>query len=400
MKKFLEDLLKRKRAEIVTLQERSNASEDVNEVRSIGSQIDAINVEIREAQAQLDAIVAAEQNAGQGAPVEVEERSFNPMGTYGIGNDTEVRDEFAGTTDSMEYRSAFMNFVMNNTPIPTEVRENANTKTTDVAATIPNHIVNKIVEKMEASGMILSRITRTAFAAGVTIPTSNIKPVAIWVAEGATSDRQKKSTGAVTFTYHKLRCEISISMEVGTMAIAAFEAKFVENVAKAMVIAIEKSILAGTGTGQPKGITKETGTSVELAAATPTYAELCKIEAAVPVEYETTAVYLMTKAQFMTFMGMTDQAGQPIARVNYGIGGHVERSILGREVIVHPYAAEMGSNVAIVVDLADYVLNTIYDMGISKKQDWETEDLLTKAVMSVDGKMVSTDSLIKVTAKA
>lgn len=39
-------------------------------------------------------------------------------------------------------------------------------------------------------------------------------------------------------------------------------------------------------------------------------------------------------------------------------------------------------------DFGDYVLNTIYDMGISKKQDWETEDLLTKAVMSVDGKAV------------
>lgn len=398
MKKFLEDLLKRKRAEITSLQERSNASEDVNEVRSIGAQIDGINAEIREAQAQLDSIVAAEQNAGQGAPV-VEERGFNPMGTYGIGN-AEIRDEFAGTTDSMEYRNAFMDFVLRNTPISAEVRANANTTTTDVASVIPNVLVAKIIEKMEHCGMILSRVTRTAYAAGVTIPTSSVKPVATWVAEGATSDRQKKSTGKITFAYFKLRCEISMSMEVGTMALAVFEAKFVENVAKAMVIAIEKAIIAGAGTAQPKGILTETGTTVNIAAAIPTYDELCKIEAAVPVEYETASVYLMTKAQFMNFMSMVDKNGQPIARVNYGIGGHVERTLLGREVIVHPYAEEMGSNAAVVVDLADYVLNTVYDMGISKKQDWETEDLLTKAVMSVDGKMVSTDSLIKVVAAA
>ena len=30
----------------------------------------------------------------------------------------------------------------------------------------------------------------------------------------------------------------------------------------------------------------------------------------------------------------------------------------------------------------------------SKKQDWETEDLLTKAVMSVDGKLVDAGSLV------
>jgi hypothetical protein len=34
-------------------------------------------------------------------------------------------------------------------------------------------------------------------------------------------------------------------------------------------------------------------------------------------------------------------------------------------------------------------------MGISKKQDWDTEDLLTKAVMSVDGKVVDAGSLVK-----
>ena len=32
-------------------------------------------------------------------------------------------------------------------------------------------------------------------------------------------------------------------------------------------------------------------------------------------------------------------------------------------------------------------MNTIYDMGVQRKQDWDTEDMLTKAVMSVDGKV-------------
>jgi len=92
-----------------------------------------------------------------------------------------------------------------------------------------------------------------------------------------------------------------------------------------------------------------------------------------------------------------DQAGQPIARVNYGIAGQPERSILGRDVVVSPYVAD---DTMFMFDFADYVLNTIYDMGISKKQDWETEDLLTKAVMSVDGKVVDNGSIVKMTITA
>ena len=74
--------------------------------------------------------------------------------------------------------------------------------------------------------------------------------------------------------------------------------------------------------------------------------------------------------------------------------------LLGREVVVIPYSEEMGSYVAGLYDFKDYVLNTIYDMGIQKKQDWDTEDLLTKAVMSADGKPCDLSSLVVLQLKA
>jgi HK97 family phage major capsid protein len=174
------------------------------------------------------------------------------------------------------------------------------------------------------------------------------------------------------------------------MALSAFEAKFVENVAKAMIKAIEEAVINGTGAGQPKGILAETGTVV--ATGVLSYAKLAECEGALPVEYETGAKWCMNKKTFAQVLGLTDQNGQPIARVNYGLGGSPERTILGRDVVISPYVAD---NKTFIFDFADYVLNTIYDMGISKKQDWETEDLLTKAVMSVDGKVVDAGSLVK-----
>jgi HK97 family phage major capsid protein len=183
-------------------------------------------------------------------------------------------------------------------------------------------------------------------------------------------------------------------MEVGTMALSAFEAKFVENVAKAMVYAIENAVINGSGSGQPTGIlTAEVPEGQSFSDAL-SFALLATVEGAIPVEYETGAKWCMNKKTFAKIMGLTDKDGQPVARVNYGVGAALERAILGRDVVVTPYVAD---GVAFVYDFSDYVLNTIYDMGISKKQDWETEDLLTKAVMSVDGKPVDNGSLVKLT---
>ena len=372
MKKFLETLIERKKSEVADLVKRSNESESLEEVRSLGAQIDKLNEEVREAEAKLK---------------DAEVRDFKPLTTYGATAKVEESD--------MAYRSAFMNYVLRNTAIPTELRDV--TKTSNVGAVIPNVLVERIIEKMDHCGMILSRVTRTSYKAGVTIPTSSVKPVATWVAEGQGSTKQAKTMGSISFTYHKLRCEIAMTMEVGEMALAVFESKFVENVAKAMVIAIEKAILKGDGSTQPLGIIgQEASSNKKSISVKIKYAELVEIESKVPVEFEDTAVWLMTKAQFGNFLAMTDEQGQPIARVNYGISGKPERTLLGREVILHPYG-DITNGDMVIVDLNDYVLNTIYDMGISKKQDWDTEDLLTKAVMSVDGKLVDNTSLQVIT---
>ena len=372
----LKELLEKRAAE---LRAQIEASEDINEVRELGEKLKATLNEIKELdEAQED------ESRGSIVPVSAVLRNSQVMGGNGVDED-------------MEYRNAFMANVLHNTPIPAELRADASTTTTDAATVIPTVLVNQIIEKMDNVGMILPLITRTSYAAGVEIPTSTVKPVASWVSEGAGSDRQKKTTGKITFTYFKLRCEISMSMEVGTMALSAFEAKFVENVSKAMVKAIETAVINGSGTGQPKGILAETPESGQAITGALSFAKLVECEGALPVEYEADAVWCMSKKTFAKVQGLTDSTGQPIARINFGLGAALERTINGRAVVVCPYVAD---DTAFMFNFADYILNTIYDMGISKKQDWETEDLLTKAVMSVDGKVVDKGSLVKYTISA
>lgn len=409
MKDFLKKLMEARQASADAIKEKIKASTSADEVRALGEQLSGVNGEIEEIRQQLAQLEAADaQGENKGQQGTEARANLNPLATF--GNAAQAGENRSSGTDNeeMEYRAAFKNFVLRGTPIPKELRTDANTLTTDVSSVIPTVLVNRIIEQMENVGMILPLVTRTSYAAGVEIPTSSAKPVATWVAEGASSDRQKKTTGKITFAYYKLRCEISMSMEVGTMALSAFEAKFVENVSQAMTKAIEEAIINGTGSSQPKGILAETapeGQAITVAAADSLdYALLCEAEAAIPEQYEGTAKWCMSKATFMKFISMVDANGQPIARINYGIGGRPERTLLGREVVLAStymknYTDTVSTNTvfAFIFDFADYMLNTVYDMGISRKQDWDTEDYLTKAVMSVDGKVLDTTSLVTLT---
>lgn len=389
---YLENFIRQKRNKIEELIEKSDASTDVDEVRSIAGQIKDLQNEIRDTEEMLEEETAREEVERNGLPKDARMVNGEVVGSFGMRNGL---PENAGQPEDTEYRTAFMNLVLKGEQMPKELRADSSTTTTDAGTAIPTVLVNTIIEKFDNVGMILPLVTKTTYAAGVQIPTSTVKPVATWVGEGKGSGRQKKTTGKITFTYNKLRCEISMSMEVGTMALSAFEAKFVENVTKAMTYAIENSVINGTGTGQPKGILAETPEDGQSFAEDKiTYEVLVKAEGALPAEYETGTKWCMNKKMFAQVQAMTDANGQPIARINYGFAKSPERSILGRDVVVSPYVPE---GKMFMFDFADYVLNTVYDMGISKKQDWDSEDLLTKAVMSVDGKCVDKGSLVLVT---
>ena len=257
--------------------------------------------------------------------------------------------------------------------------------------------------------MILPLVTKTSYAAGATIPTSSVKPVATWVAEGGTSEKQKKTTGHIDIKGFKLRCAISMTLESTVMSLQIFETVFVNNVSEAMVKAQEQSFINGDGNGKPKGVlteTVESGQDVELAAdKDPDYKTLVAVEAALPLSYENGAVWNMTKKTFMSFIGMVDANKQPIARVTYGINGKPERTLLGRRVVLNDYMPSLGAAieadtvVAFLFDWSDYMFNTNYAMTVKTYEDNDTEDQVTKAVMICDGKVIDKNSLVTVTKK-
>ncbi len=332
----------------------------------------------------------------------IQNKGVNVLGTViDSTNNSNIDDMYA----SLEYRKAFMNNVIKGTPIPGEFSNiDSNTKSSDVGSVIPTTVMEKIIEKLEATGMILPLVTRTSYKGGVTIPISTVKPIATWVAEGSGSDKQKKTTGSITFSYYKLRCAVSVSFETDNIALSVFETTLINNIVEAMTKALEQAIINGTGEGQPKGILAETpvtGQAIGVAKADGIgYETLTEAEGALPLEYESGAVWCMTKKTFMSFIGLTDTNGQPIARVNYGVGGKPERTLLGRQVILTNYLPSYSLDVdtdttfAFLFNFKDYILNTNYAMTLKKYEDNNTDDQVTKAIMLADGKVVDKNSLV------
>lgn len=401
LKEYLKNLLDKRNAELVKLRDALVNSNDVEERKSINETITKLDAEIRELETQINDLDLPQS----------EQRGLN-LRTVGT-NVTEGADE--DVYSSIAYRKAFMKAILSGKPVDFRADESTATTDTNISTVIPTNLANYIMTKFEQLGVIYNLVVKTSFPVGQTIPTDGVKPVATWVNEGASSDSQKKTLGGViTFSHFKLRCEIRYTEETATMTLPMFETLFVNQVSDAMLRAIEGAIVDGNGSTQPKGILNETapsGQAIEVgASAGLTYELLCDVEAAIPVQYEATERWVMTKKTFMEFMKMTDTNGQPIARVNYGIGGRPERTLLGREVVL--YIPQTGSKLnsyadtvsadtifAFLVDFGDYILNTNYNLGIQNAIDWDNEDHKTKAVLACDGKLIRTDSLITLTKK-
>lgn len=378
MNKRLEEILQRKEEIRSLLNDEGNKNINFDEIEKELRELDEEEKEIRRRQTIID---------GMGT-----------MTTRTAGQPAKKTNVF----DSEEYRQAFMNYVCRGEKIPQEFRSDEVTATTDIGALVPSVTLNKIIEKLEAYGMILPLVTRTAYKTGLSIPTSNVKPEATWVAEGAGSDKQKKTlSGTITFSHFKLRCAVAVTLETENMAYSAFETTLVNNVVEAMAKALEKAIISGTGVGQPTGILKEDAKGTKIEVSKIDYKTLVNAEAELPMEYESGAVWCMTKKTFMAFIGMTDTNGQPIARVNYGFGGKAERSLLGRTVVLTNYlenfsdTLEAGKTFAFLYNFADYTLNTNFQVGMKTYEDNDTDDIIRKSIMVCDGKPVIYDSLVK-----
>lgn len=400
MKDFLEKLIAKKKAEFKAAQERSDASNDLAEVRALGATLASLRDEIADAENQLAQLDEPADNGGAD-----EGRKMNVLDTLEQRGAAKKPVEMRATD---EYRKAFMDFVCRGVSIPAEMRVDATTSTTDASAAIPVTLLDEITQKLDEYGEIFARVRKMNVQGGVKIPILSLKPTASWIAEGSDSDTQKiQANTAVSFSYYGLECKIAQTLLTSVVTIDAFEKLFSDLAVKAIAKALDIAIVKGAGTSSPTGITVDprvpTGNAVTIVPAdfTTWSGWKKKVFAKMKKAYRK-GVFLMAQGTFDGYIdGMVDTTGQPIGRVNYGIAGEETYRFGGKEVltveddVIADYdTASTGDVVAVFVNLDDYVINSNLEMQVVKWVDHDTNTVKNKAILICDGKLVDPNGVI------
>ena len=330
--------------------------------------------------------------------------SVNNMVDLGRDAGAQMPVEPEDIHDSMEYRMAFMNYVVRGTAIPERfLNGDETTTTTYTGAVIPTTQMHELIRELKSRGNIWNKVRKLNVQGGVEFTIIDLVPVASWITSepGDTDEQQVKAQNSVTFSYFGLECKIAQSLLSSVVSLKEFEDLFPVLAAEAMIAKLEAGVFNGTGSGQMKGILNETripvGNTITMSPAD--FASWTmwkkKVFAKMKKAYRK-GDFIMAQSTFDGYIdGMVDTTGQPIGRVNYGIDGGENYRFGGKTVetveedIIKPYdSADVGDVVAVFGDLSCYGVNTNLSMRVVKWTDNDTNKEKTKATMIVDGKVL------------
>lgn len=336
MKQFLTDLIARKNTELANLKKRSDESTELNEVRSIGSQMDAIRSEINDAQAKLNEIEAEERAAAN------EERNgFNPTAVVAAANmnQTNARSEDEDSRGTMEYRKAFMDYIqrgiVNKDVLQFEKRQDATGTSDDLGVLIPTTVIQSIMQEAEKLyGSLYSKVKKTNLKGGVKYPIGSFSATFNRITETTVSDRQDAGgvTGYVEFSYNIGEIRLARTLLQTVLSVPVFEQEFAKVVAKTYIEAMDKEIMTGDpASNQMTGILTEAKKSAGSRILAANVIEFTadeisdwtawekKFFSVIPLSLENAfSEFVMAKQTYVSnLVTMKDNNGQPIRKAGF-----------------------------------------------------------------------------------
>lgn len=423
MKEYFKKLIAAKEKRAGELRSLIEKATDVTEARNAMNELEAVNGELTEARAQLANIEAEEARAAQQAQ-QGNGGSFNPVATYrqqnaNGGAGAQARNDNTDKLSTMEYRTAFKNFVQNGTPSELLTRADAEHVSGDLGILLPNTIVNEIIKGVEkVYGQLYSRVKKTNVKGGVQYPIGAFAATMYWDGTAGTDTEhgvtEKQKTGAVdkyiTFTYHIGEIRIAQSLLQSVLTVEAFEREIINALVEAYVKAMDEAITNGNGTKQPEGILTEAAKSDSRIPKeniiTFSAAEMedwkqwqKKLFAKIPLSMrKLRPEFVMTAETFESnIMTLEDTNGRPVYRETYNpVTGDESATFKGRDVIFVEEGGFKSFDTAATgeyfgmlwVPEKAYLLNSNMQFSYKKYFDEKENQYITKALVIVDGKVL------------
>ena len=418
-KKILEKRLARLIAKKENLATRCNASTDVNEVRSLTSELEDVNAEIEETQAEIDAITEEEasQEARAKAPENAQLVGGEILGAFSQKKEEERSENYL---ESMEYRSAFMKYVQNGTPI---TRNGEAISTTETGAAIPLTIMREVINTVRVRyGNLYAKVRKTNIKGGVDYPVGALKAKFKWITEETVSPRQKTDKlGKVSFKYNEAEIRVAQTFLSNLLTLESFEAEITKAIAIAYLEAMDDGIVNGTGNGQMLGILNDervtglAGHTIQMSAndLNDWKAWRTKFFAKIPLGYRSGEFIFPVSTVDAYLETMSDANGNPVFRqatgleVNDGDAVDPNGRFFGRRIsLVEPDiipdfdTASAGDVIGIFWNPDDYAINENFGFTMRRYFDEETNEWVDKALVVVDGKVLNPYSFYLITKKA
>lgn len=415
MKDFLKKLIEKRKNRITEIRSAIQASNDVDEVRSLTAEAEKLQDEMHEAQTKLNEIEAEENRAAQQAQ-EAEQRGGVPAGAQ--LHNPQINGSFTTQTgaaeqrdavdphDTVEYRQAFMKYIQKGTPIA--VRAGDAISTPDTAPAIPLTIMNQVINTVRLRyGNLYNKVRHLNVQGGIQFPIGALRASFKWINESTVSPRQKLDPLAkIMFSYHVAEIRIAQTFLASIVTLEAFEAKIAEVIAIAYLEAMDQAIVNGTGEGMPLGILNDPRVTnvIEMTAAdlNDWTAWRKKFFAKLPLGYRA-GDFIFPLSTVETYLEtMADANGNPVFRqatgleVNDGDQRNPNGRFFGREIsLVEPDilpdfdSASAGDVIGIFWQPDEYALNENFGFTMRRWFDEEANEWVDKALVVVDGKVLN-----------
>lgn len=399
MKDFIKKIIEQKEKRATELRDSIQNATTTDEVRSFGTELDAVNAELNYAKQQLLNI----DNEGRS----ITGKNFNPMATFSQNNNEERKDQNNDPYSTLEYRKAFKEYVQKGTAIPDEYRaggDKGTITTTELGAIIPTTVMNEVIKEVsKVRGQIFSKVRKLNVPGGIEFPISKMKANFKWVTETTVSEKQKAgdANDKVTFKYNIGEIRIAETLLASIVALPVFEQEIQRIIVEAFLEAMDDGIISGTGSGQLLGITKDPRVTNVIEMTANDFGNWTawrkKLFAVIPLSKRGGGEFLFPASTIESnLLTMKDANDRPLFKEATDLtSGNLAGSFFGRtttyvepDVIKDFDTANAGDVVGIFWNPLDYGINTNMQFGVKRYFDENTNEWINKALVIIDGKIL------------
>jgi len=331
MKEKLLKLIEAKKAEQKSIREKIKASEDINEVRSLGETLDKIAEELK----ALEEMVANAE-ADEEAANEEGRNAFNPMGTYQVVGAPAQPAEKVDVRSTKEYHEQFRTYIRSGVMGDKLVKREATASvSTELGVLLPETTEKAFLEALkEDYGYLYNAVYKMNTVGGVKIPIASFAATYTRIVEGAVSERTKAGEvlGYVQFGYNIGELRLARTLLQALLAPETFDAAFGKLLAQAYAEGTDKEILKGDpAKNEMEGIlteaAKENNGRLKGHVIDFTAAEIAdwtawenKFFGILPVELENGAEFVMAKRTYVgNLCTLKDKNDQPINKAGFDV---------------------------------------------------------------------------------